>query len=173
MIEPGIEPRDGDLVHVKMVYRRLSGVALGSLGGTTVRDAVKQLRIIDGRRLLTCADGSIDARAHEILGVVVSVIRQRWWQIRPRIRGLRFPVATPAEEMDAEVQQLRAKIEKLERHSSRSLELGQRDDHERAEMEIDDLRHELESIELREETHNIDAPAVKPAPRVVRFGRRA
>lgn len=92
-VDDTVSARDGDLVITRMVYEstRSSGLMLCGPPARTTRNAIKQLRVRDGIRYLTCADGSVRAENHEIRGVVVAAWRRQWWK-RPKLREMTFAV---------------------------------------------------------------------------------
>lgn len=79
-----VEPRDGDLVVAKIWYEREDPPR-----GWMQRRAIKQLRIVDGRRYLCANEGALPADEIEILGTVVGWSRKGWWR-RPSPRKLRL-----------------------------------------------------------------------------------
>lgn len=81
-----LEPHDGELAIVSMLYRRLTVVS--GPGSTRRRDSIKQVRIRDGVRWLDSADGCTADERHEILGTVVAVYRG--WRFRPALRTMSF-----------------------------------------------------------------------------------
>jgi hypothetical protein len=83
--DPTLEPEDGDVVLVSMLYRRANFIGAG---GTMRRDAVKQLRIRDGVSWLDSHDGCTADPRHEIIGPVV--MYYRGWRFRPALRDMRF-----------------------------------------------------------------------------------
>ncbi|MGQ0430118.1 MAG: S24 family peptidase [Gammaproteobacteria bacterium] len=82
-----LEPRDGDLVLARIWYARETTVQ-----SWQEREAVKQLRFVDGRPFLVCNEGRLPADEIEILGPVTAWYRPGWWK-RPSVRTMRSPAA--------------------------------------------------------------------------------
>ncbi len=75
VVDPDLQPKDGDVVRVAMRYHKSSTMLGNAARQSVTHDAVKQYRNVDGKAWLCSADGSVDASYHQITGTVVAWCR--------------------------------------------------------------------------------------------------